>query len=345
MSGHDEQKPYVIKRIKKVVKHGHHGGSWKIAYADFVTAMMAFFLLMWLLSLLNHYQLAGVAEYFQKPLKEAFKHEGNQKGKDKDRDKDKNKDKNTEKNTEKNTQKFTEKNQDKYTGKGMDQEKKSLPSDQCPMVDKTNLEQIKEELEKKMEADPELSQYKNQLNFIVTADGLKIQLRDLENKPMFSTGRTDFSKYGEHVLDWLAKELNTYGNRVEVIGHTDGAQYNSKGYTNMELSADRANAVRRMLINSGLDKAKVIRVIGVGDNQLLNDKNSLDPANRRIEIIVLTDQAMKHMLQNENSPPPSKTIENPAPAQTSAPINTPADSPSPVNAPANLSLPLPNSTK
>lgn len=288
----EEHKTYVIRRVKKVKKHGHHGGSWKIAYADFVTAMMAFFLLLWLLSLLNHYQLAGIAEYFKKPLFQAMQHESNQKGKGDQTEKEKFKEKETEK----------EKEKEKESGMiHLDSKEKPIPNKGFTAADKKDMETIKAELQQQLDTNPELQQYKNQLNFIVTSDGLKIQLRDLENKPMFTTGKADFDQYAKPILGWLANQLNHYDNRVMILGHTDGAQYSTTDYTNWELSADRANAVRRILIKNGMDGAKVIRVEGVGDKELLDSKNVLDPANRRIEIIIMTDQAIKNMEKNENA--------------------------------------------
>lgn len=138
-----------------------------------------------------------------------------------------------------------------------------------------------------------MQQFKNQLNFIVTADGLKIQLHDLENKPMFSTGKADFKSYAHIILPWLSLEINKYPNQVEIIGHTDGAQYQGTAYTNWELSADRANATRRVLISNGMDSNKIIRVIGEGDHLLLDKQNPLNPRNRRIEILILSNDAMK----------------------------------------------------
>lgn len=278
----DENKaPYIIRRIKKVKKNGHHGGSWKIAYADFVTAMMTFFLLMWLLSLLNKYQLEGISEFFKKPLSKAMPHQGNQI----------NKDKNKEKFNQKEQEKEKEKPNKVDVKQNVDQEKKRISEE-----DKHNMEVMKDNLQKKIETDPQLRQYKNQLNFEVTADGLKIELRDMENKPMFTTGKADFVDYSKKIIAWLGVELNKYPNRVVIIGHTDTAPYESEEYNNWDLSVDRANAARRSLIKYGMGKDKIIRVIGVGDIDLLNKNNGLDPSNRRIEIVVLTDEAMKKLV-------------------------------------------------
>lgn len=277
--GEHAQPVVIIRRVKKISHGGHHGGSWKLAYADFVTAMMAFFLMMWLLGLLNKYQLQGIAEYFKKPLKEAFQHESNQRGigpqkdKDKDKDKDKNKDK------------FTEKEKPQQAAQNQNKQAMSMQQ----------LQAIKKELEKRLEQDPVARQYKNQLNFQITADGLKITIKDLDNKQMFTTGKADFDKYAHPIMQWLSQQLNTFPSRVMIVGHTDSRQYSGNGanYSNWELSADRANAARRELVKFGMTGDKIIRVVGVGDTQLLNQTDGLDPKNRRIEIIVLSDDAMK----------------------------------------------------
>lgn len=322
----EEKKVYIIKRVKKVKKGGHHGGSWKIAYADFVTAMMTFFLLMWLLSLLNKYQIAGISEYFRKPLKDAFKFESFEKKMDK---------------ADQKPNKIDQKPQHDKTSQGVT----SSPN-KAPQIDKIQqLQQLKQSLENKLEKDPELRQFKNQLNFIVTADGLKIELRDLKDKPMFSTGKADFEKYASHIVSWLSEQLNTYPNQIVIIGHTDGAQYQGNEYTNWELSADRANATRRVLIKAGMNQEKILRVIGVGDRDLLDVKNPVNPSNRRIEIIVLSNDAMKKM-----SPPTApKTTLNATPK--AIPTVTPATTPKaiPIVTPApkssQASVPMPTPIK
>lgn len=268
----DNEQPeirYIIKRIKK--KHNqHHGGSWKIAYADFVTAMMSFFLLMWLLSLLNKYQLDGISEYFRHPLKDAFTQNDNSKRKDLTK-----------------TFNHTDKPADSSTHAELGNEK----------IMQT-LQDMRAKILKDLEKDPQMSQYKNLLNFEVSEDGLKIELRDLDKKSMFSQGKTDFAEHGKQILAWLSDELNHYPNRVMIIGHTDAVPYSGgENYGNWELSADRANATRRTLIKAGMDDQKIIRIVGVADTALYDKANAFDSINRRIEIVVLTDKASNKLLQ------------------------------------------------
>jgi chemotaxis protein MotB len=257
----DKIKHTIIKRIKKV-SNKHHGGQWKIAYADFVTAMMAFFLLMWLLALLNKYQRDGIAEYFKKPLKEAF--------------------------TQQQPQKKTS-----YV-KVLNKKQELLQTTKTL----SQLQELKKSFEEKVNRDPVMKQYKNQLNFVITSDGLKIELKDLENKPMFSEGDTDFKAHAKLILAWLGNQLNTYPNNIVIIGHTDSVPYaGEENYSNWELSADRANATRRALIDNGMDDQKILRIMGSSDRELLVKNNGLDASNRRIEIVVLTDEAAKKILE------------------------------------------------
>lgn len=315
---HGKNNPIIIKRIKKV-HNKHHGGSWKIAYADFVTAMMTFFLLMWLLSLLNKYQLQGIAEYFKTPMKEVFTKQDNiartQTTKPDQLGPTTYKDKGSKEKTEN----AVDKNlgiQDKATNPAQQtqgvpknetaaEQQSKTASDQnqtqkmSAAQEAKQLQNIKTELETKLNADPQMSQYKNALNFIITADGLKIVLKDLENKPMFSEGKTDFQKYASAIVIWLSKQINNYPNQIVIIGHTDTLPYtNSNDYSNWELSADRANATRRALLKAGMKEEKVLRIIGGADTDLLDKKLGINPSNRRIEIIMLTNEAAAR-IQNE----------------------------------------------
>lgn len=167
---------------------------------------------------------------------------------------------------------------------------------QRPIDSMQQLKQMKIDLENKLKSDPQISQYKNQLNFVVTSDGLKIELNELKDKPMFSEGKVDFQKYAANILSWLSAQINTYPNQVIIIGHTDAVPYaNEDTYSNWELSADRANATRRILIKSGMKQEKILRVIGGAATDLLDKQQGNNPSNRRIEIIILTNEAAKHM--------------------------------------------------
>jgi chemotaxis protein MotB len=268
-----DKRPIIIKRVKKIKKGGSHGGSWKIAYADFVTAMMAFFLLMWLLGMLNKSQLAGVAKYFKNPEQHAAMHD---------------------------IAKYNEKPNPAPPPQQQAKVENKTPItkvDPSPAQMKQILLTMKGELENKLQSNPQLSEFKNQLNFKITAEGLEITISDLKDKPMFSVGKADFEKYANQVLTFLATTLNQYPNRIEVIGHTDDVPYGTDNYTNWELSADRANATRRALVKNGMDDTKFVRIVGVADTQpLTTDKTDVGEAkNRRIQIIVLSADAAKRI--------------------------------------------------
>ena len=319
--GHEGGHGPIIKKIKKVHKGGHHGGSWKIAYADFVTAMMAFFLLMWLLSLLNKYQLQGISEYFRKPLKEAFTKQDMIKPKDTTKPDSLGETAFTKKGSKTNNPNTADKNIGMQDGSQKENKKPTagaaditeagkkkgqaaadaaaIKAQQEKEKQQKEMQDMKSKLEKDMEKNPQTAEYKNLINFKITSEGLKIELRDLENQPMFSEGKADFFRYSKEIVGWLSKELNNYPNRVVIIGHTDSKPYNdaSGKYSNWELSADRANATRRELVANGMQGDKIIRVIGMGDTKLLKEDGE-DPANRRIEIVVLTkDEADRIMRQ------------------------------------------------
>lgn len=257
----------IIKKVKKKVHNKHHGGSWKIAYADFVTAMMTFFLLMWLLSMLNKSQLEGISEYFKDP------HRG-----------------------------YTE---EKPQEKPQEEPKLAVSGGEVlEQIEKekqgrAESEKIKQELVTQLKENPKVSEYENALNFVVMSEGLKIELKELENQTMFSNGKTDFAKYATAILDWLGPALNKYPNRVMIIGHTDAKPYAGglANYSNWELSSDRANATRRTLIEHGMQPEKIVRISGMADiDKLDSAADGLDPANRRIVIIILTDEAYKKIL-------------------------------------------------
>lgn len=282
-----KEKPVIVivRKVKKM-HAGHHGGSWKIAYADFVTAMMTFFMLMWLLSMLNKAQLEGISEYFKNPNSKS-----NQQAIE---TKDKTKDALSAKESSGMASNIaTDNNKDKDKDKNKEKEKEKKKEDFKMQV--VSSDQIKKDLEKSINQNPNLSQYKSALNIKVTNQGLKIELTDLKNKPMFSNGKTDFAEYAKTILDWLAPTLNKYPNRVMVVGHTDSKPVNRKDYSNWELSGDRASATRRTLVDYGMDDRKVVRIVGMGDTDKIEKLKPDDPGNRRIEIIVLTDEAYKQM--------------------------------------------------
>ena len=281
----ENKKPIVIKRIKKVVG-GHHGGAWKIAYADFVTAMMAFFLLMWLLGSTTKGDLKGISEYFKTPLKVAL-FGGNGSGDSSSIIKGGGQDLTRSEGQVKQGELPTEK---KIVNlKAAQQEFLRLEREK--EIEK--LKELKANIEKSIENNLNLQKFKNQILLDITTEGLRIQIVDEQNRPMFQSGRARLEPYTREILHELGKMLNDVPNKVSLSGHTDAAAYGggSKGYSNWELSADRANASRRELILGGMAEEKIVRVVGLSSAVLFNKGDPLSPVNRRISLIVMNKKA------------------------------------------------------
>jgi chemotaxis protein MotB len=274
----DEAKaPIVVKRIKKG-GGGHHGGAWKIAYADFVTAMMAFFLLMWLLGSTTKGDLLGIAEFFQTPLKVALAGGSGSgdsssvlKGGGTDLTRRAGQVKKGDVEAKKKT--INIKHADSY----------------IEAAEVSRLKDVRKQIEKAIESNKGLRQLRRQLLIDFTSEGLRIQMVDVQNRPMFETAKADLQPYTRELLQEIGRILNGVPNHISLSGHTDSVPYSTgdKGYSNWELSADRANASRRELIAGGMDEAKVLRVVGLASIVPLNPEDPTDPVNRRISIIVL----------------------------------------------------------
>lgn len=272
------QRPIVIKRIKKVAG-GHHGGAWKIAYADFVTAMMAFFLLMWLLGSSTKSQLEGISEYFKTPLKVAMTG-GSSIGE-------------TSSILKGGGTDLTRQHGEVKKGEIKDdiQAKKIIKE----RIERIKLEGLKKKIEEAVENNLTLKKFANQLLLDITSDGLRIQIVDEQNRPMFALGKADLQPYTKTILREIGKMLNDVENKISLSGHTDGKPFptGDKGYSNWELSADRANASRRELIIGGMDTNKVLQVIGLSSAVLFDKEDPVNPINRRISIVVMNEKAEK----------------------------------------------------
>lgn len=287
----EELRPIIVKRIKKVAG-GHHGGAWKIAYADFVTAMMAFFLLMWLLGSTAKGNLQGIAEYFQTPLKVAMSG-GDGSGDSSSIVKGGGKD-------------LTLREGQVKKGDTEAQKKTyNLQAAEAALAkaDGERLKGLKEKIEAAIESNATLKQYKKQLLLDITTEGLRIQIVDEKNRPMFASAKADLQPYTREILHEIGVALNGVPNRISLSGHTDSSPYGSgeKGYSNWELSADRANASRRELIFGGMDETKVLRVVGLSSSVLFDKNDPLNPINRRISIIVMNKKAEQTASQDGGS--------------------------------------------
>ncbi len=263
----------VIKRVNKA-SGGHHGGAWKIAYADFVTAMMAFFLLMWLISSTSKAKLEGIADYFKTPIKVAMQGGSS-----------------------------VSERSSVIKGGGKDVTKKDgevrkvidLKSAQTELEkrEKAQLEALKAKIEAAIDANPMLKQFRKQILLDITSEGLRVQVVDEQNRPMFATASSQLQPYTRDILREIGKMLNDVPNRIGLSGHTDNVVFanGERGYGNWELSADRANASRRELVQGGMQDAKVLRVVGLSSAVPMNKDDARDPINRRISIVVMNKRA------------------------------------------------------
>ena len=303
----DAQQPIVVKRIKKG-GGGAHGGAWKIAYADFVTAMMAFFLLMWLLGSTTKGDLNGIAEYFKTPLKVAMAG-GSGSG-------------DSSSILQGGGQDLTRSTGQVKRG-DLESHKQVVNSQELTRAfeeaEAQKLSGLKDKIQKMIDTTPDLKQFKNQLLLDITDEGLRIQIVDQKNRPMFDSSSAELKPYTSEILRQIGKALNGVSNKISLSGHTDATPYvgGDKGYSNWELSASRANAARRELIAGGMDEAKVMRVVGLASAVPLDKSDPFDPINRRISIIVMnkkTEDAIAHEGKSIDAAPPPSAAANAPPS-------------------------------
>ena len=277
----DNNQPIIVKRVKKIAG-GHHGGAWKIAFADFATAMMAFFLVMWLMTTATPEQKQAISGYFQDPV-------GFSEG----------------------ASPYVidlggtpvlapDKTLNPEVRDTLSEEKPQDPSDEvvesmAEQIERERLELLLQELQNKVEDNPQLNKFKDQILFEITQDGLRIQILDAENRPMFALGSAQLQPYFEDILLIMADTIKDVPNKISVSGHTDAKPFASASgeFGNWELSAGRANAARRTLVAGGYPEEQVARVVGYASSALFDRNDPLNPVNRRIDITVLTKKAQR----------------------------------------------------
>ncbi|WP_414488874.1 flagellar motor protein MotB [Stenotrophomonas maltophilia] len=279
-----ETKPTVIvRRVKKAGHAAHHGGSWKVAYADFVTAMMAFFLVLWLMATTNKNDRAAISEYFRNPSPLSGQNATPAPGMAGPGGASTSMIKlggATDISRGSSNDPFQ--NQKEAVPQPVDQQQR----------DKQQLEQLMKELQEAISKSQALEPFKDQLLLDLTPEGLRIQIVDKQNRPMFDLGSATLKPYTQQILHELAEYLNHVPNRISLTGHTDITAYSAtRGYGNWELSADRANAARRALVDGGLDDSKITRVVGLSSSVLFDKADPQNPINRRISIVVMTKAA------------------------------------------------------
>jgi chemotaxis protein MotB len=276
--GQDEKRPIIIRR-KKVVAGGHHGGAWKVAYADFVTALMAFFLVMWLVASANDQQKSAIFDYFKNPS------------------------------LSRGTAPMPAPGQEGPGGAStspIDLRGGLTASAPSPVAESgagapastdaekasetQKFEEIRKELLQAIEKNETLQKYREQLLIDITSEGLRIQIVDAQSRPMFDLSSTTMKPYARELLLEVGRSLENVPNRLSISGHTDDTPFVGGArsrYGNWELSADRANAARRVLVEGGVTEDKVARVVGMSSYVRLDTENPSNPINRRISIVVL----------------------------------------------------------
>ncbi len=282
------EQPIVIKRIKKVAG-GHHGGAWKVAYADFVTAMMAFFLLLWLLSVTTPTQKMGLAEYFTPTIGIKDSMGIGVKGGLHSSEKGKSKNDLVAVGLVVGQVKQGDVSSDPNSVKGESDPdaESSSKNEKVEIAEDSEMQAAEQDIKQSMEQD-ELKDYKNNVLIQDTPEGLKIDMIDDAKKPMFVPGGAVLTEIGKKVLDSMARMIVKTPNNISIKGHTDSpSATQNPQYTIWELSSDRANAARRMLASTQLEPERVVKVEALADKELLVPQEPSSPRNRRITITIL----------------------------------------------------------
>lgn len=284
--GDDTKQPIVIKKIKKS-GGGAHGGAWKIAYADFVTAMMAFFMLMWLLGSTAQGDLQGIAEFFQNPLKVSLAG-GSGSGDSSSVIQGGGKDLTA-------SHGQVKAGDVKAPKKTINLQKLKAEFEKAEQM---RLAGLKSELESLIDASPALKQFKSQLLLDLTSEGLRIQIVDEKNRPMFDSASSEVKPYTRVILREIGKTLNKVENHISLSGHTDAQPFASGGrdFSNWELSTNRANASRRELLAGGMRDDKIMRVVGMSSTVLFDKQDPYNPINRRISIVIMNKRTEDSLL-------------------------------------------------
>ncbi len=290
----------VIRRPVKAA--AHHGGAWKIAFADFMTAMFAFFLVLWILSISSPKQLEGIADQFKMPLKVAI---------------------NGGKKSSNSTNVIPGGGSDPSHADGESRHAQSENESSKDPDDGRRLEALKERLDDMIESSPVLRQFRPQLLIDITPEGLRIQIVDSNNRPMFDRSSAVVVSYMRSILREIGPVLNEQPNKLTLSGHTDATVYSQgdKSYSNWELSADRANASRRELVAGGMQDGKILRVMGVSSSVNLNTDDLMRPSTGASASWCSTSAPRRTSKAAMPRPPPRLTRRRPLAAKTANSAN------------------------
>jgi chemotaxis protein MotB len=303
----DNNQPIIIKRVRKVAG-GHHGGAWKIAFADFAIAMMAFFLVLWLMSAATPEQKKAISGYFQDPIgysESASPYAIDLGGTPTPA-------------PDKTLNRETDEAPAPDIPAEVDAESVQSLADQ---IERERLDLLLQELQNKVDQNPQLQRFKDQILFDITDGGLRIQIVDAESRPMFDLGSARLKPYFEDILLAMADTIRSVPNKISISGHTDAKPYSVVGgdFGNWELSTGRANAARRTLLAGGYPEPQVARVVGYASSALFDREDPLNPVNRRIDIMVLTRKAQTAIETEQGGATSEPATPASAPAVDAAP--------------------------
>jgi chemotaxis protein MotB len=299
----DKKQPIIVKKII-AGGHGHHGGAWKVAFADFVTAMMAFFMVMWLVGAATTEQKAAISSYFKNPSltegrsQKAAQGQMGPGGSSTSMIKLGGTMEITRARGKKILEQSDSRKEEKRSGRAVKIVKESNGE---RMAEKKRLDTLLAKLKEAIGKSQALKPFKDQLLLDITPQGLRIQIIDKENRAMFNSGSAKLKYYTVRILHEIVKTISKVPNKISISGHTDATPYTSRedDYTNWELSADRANAARRALIEGGMKPGRIGRVVGLADSVLFDKKHPTSPINRRISIIVMNRATEKEISERE----------------------------------------------
>lgn len=294
-------RPIIVRRVKKY-HHGSHGGAWKVAFADFAVAMMAFFLVLWLMEAATVEEKAAISGYFSDPT--AFTEGGTPYVIDLEGSLKKN---------EGDAEAPKQEIENIAQGNVIDED---TLQDWAQQIEYRKFKELRRQLQAKIEENPELEKYKDQIIMEITDDGLQIQIVDKDSRLMFDSGSDEIKPHMRNILEALGKTIGNVPNNISVSGHTDAAAFTERrDYSNWELSAERANAARRALQNAGIQEDKISQVVGLASSALFDKEDPLNPINRRISILVLKDESAARIKRqqegsiDESTLPPDQTFD------------------------------------
>ncbi|MCG8670593.1 MAG: flagellar motor protein MotB [Pseudomonadales bacterium] len=272
-----DDKPIIVRRVKKK-KHGHHGGAWKVAFADFAVAMMAFFLVLWLMEATTVEEKMAISGYFNDPS--AFTEGGSPYVIDLE---------GSLKKSEGESEAPKSENENNAQGNVIDEQ---TVEDLAQQIEYRKFSELRRKLQTKIEENPELEKYKDQIIMEITDDGLQIQIVDKDSRPMFDSGSDKVKGHMADILEALGTTIGRVPNSISISGHTDAAVFTERSdYSNWELSAERANSARRALQKGGIQQSQISQVVGLSSSVLFDKDDPLNPINRRISILVLKDES------------------------------------------------------